>query len=218
MRQILLLAACIFAALGLSAQMPPANLYDNLSVYQSVAVFEDGEEVPFTGTDYFYIDTDEDGDVWVLFYYPEHSKWSTTWADFIEQTSNGTKYSVDNLDGDELTFIISSDRQNVVVAKKGDDITIAYALLDGNGSTTIPSYSTPSYGGYSTGSGYGSSSSGRTCAGCNGTGKCTMCDGKGWYYQEAGYYTGNSRREKTTCPVCHGTGRCGACHGNGTIR
>lgn len=221
MKRILLLVACLYAALGCVAQMPPSNMYDNLSVYRSVAVYEDGEQVPFNGTDYFYVDHDDDGDVWVLFCDP-YDGWMTTSADFIEQTYDYTKYSVTNPAGEELIFIISPDGQDVMATKDGEDITIAYALLNSGGSYSVPSYgggyNGGGYGGYSTGSGSGSSSSGRTCAGCRGTGKCTMCNGDGWYYQETGYYTGNTRKEKTTCPSCHGTGRCGTCHGNGTIR
>lgn len=75
-------------------------------------------------------------------------------------------------------------------------------------------------GGYNSGtSGSGNSlSSGRTCISCNGTGRCTTCNGQGWYYHETGYYIGNSHQTRTTCPVCNGTGRCGTCRGQGIIR
>lgn len=79
---------------------------------------------------------------------------------------------------------------------------------------STPSYTAPSYN-----SGNGSSSSsGRTCISCNGTGKCKTCNGQGWYYPETGYYVGRSGKTRTNCPVCRGTGRCGTCHGNGSIR
>ncbi len=48
------------------------------------------------------------------------------------------------------------------------------------------------------------------CKGCNGTGHCTMCKGKGWYkniYDSKSY----------DCPSCGGSGRCGVCFGKGVI-
>ena len=54
-------------------------------------------------------------------------------------------------------------------------------------------------------------SSGSTCKGCNGTGHCSMCKGKGWYK--------NSHDGKIyDCPSCHSSGRCGVCYGKGVIR
>lgn len=46
----------------------------------------------------------------------------------------------------------------------------------------------------------------RPCAGCGGSGRCSMCQGKGWYT-----YQGSSHR----CPSCNGTGTCKVCHGKG---
>lgn len=59
---------------------------------------------------------------------------------------------------------------------------------------------------------------GRTCAGCRGTGVCTMCQGKGGYYTNSGYYTGSGSKTWHTCSSCGGSGKCGVCYGKGTIR
>lgn len=61
-------------------------------------------------------------------------------------------------------------------------------------------------------------SQGRTCAGCRGTGVCTMCQGKGGYYTNSGTYTGSGSKTWHTCSSCHGSGKCGVCYGKGTIR
>ncbi len=53
-------------------------------------------------------------------------------------------------------------------------------------------------------------SSGRKCTGCNGTGYCSMCKGKGWYKY---IYDGNIY----DCPACHSSGLCGVCFGKGNI-
>ncbi len=51
----------------------------------------------------------------------------------------------------------------------------------------------------------------RRCAGCNGTGFCSMCKGKGWYK--------NTYDTKVySCPSCHGSGRCGVCYGKGYFK
>jgi len=221
MNKFIFLFVWVFFSLVSNAQMPPSNMYDNLGAYVSVAVYEDGEQIPFNGTDYFYIDYVDDTEVNVLFFNNARARWTSESADFVEQTSDYTKFEVMNPAGENLTFMVSPDKLDILVAKEYEDITIAYELMNGNNYGT-PSYNYPSgdsYNGGNYSSSYsGSSSSGRACAGCHGTGKCTMCNGQGWYYQETGYYTGNSRKEKTTCPLCHGTGRCGTCHGNGTIR
>lgn len=73
---------------------------------------------------------------------------------------------------------------------------------------------TPTYGvggnynsGYSSGSsGSSSSSSQATCRGCNGSGNCQHCHGKG--YISSG----------SSCSLCHGNGRCVSCGGRGWIR
>ena len=46
------------------------------------------------------------------------------------------------------------------------------------------------------------------CAGCGGSGYCSMCHGKGWYKN---IYNGNIY----DCPSCGGSGRCRVCHGKG---
>ena len=48
----------------------------------------------------------------------------------------------------------------------------------------------------------------RPCAGCGGSGLCSMCNGKGWYKNMYGgdYYQ---------CSSCGGSGRCRVCHGKG---
>lgn len=62
-----------------------------------------------------------------------------------------------------------------------------------------------------TNSGTSSTSQGSRCKGCNGTGHCTMCKGKGWYKNT---YDSNAY----DCPSCHASGRCGVCYGKGYIR
>ena len=201
------------------AQLPPSNLYENLAIYKSVAVYEDGEQVPFSGVDYFYLDFDSNGDVWIISWIPSDNQWGTACATLISGDYDGIKYEGYNGNFEELVFIISPDKQNLVLAKEDSDLVVAYELV--NASSSTPGYyPPPTYTPYDGGnnSNGGSYSSGRTCVSCNGTGKCKTCDGKGWYYHETGYYTGRSGKTRTDCPVCGGTGRCGTCHGAGTIR
>lgn len=217
MKRILALISVYFVSLSVFAQMPPANMYQNLGVYKSVAVYEDGEKVPFTGTDYFYIDFGDDGEISALFYNHRYGQWESIPAETISSGKRSTTYSTYNSEGEDLSVLVLNDLSKIRISKDNDDISIVYKLINGSEVST-PSYSggSGSYsGGYSSGS---SSSSGRTCISCNGTGKCKTCDGKGYYYQETGYYVGRSGKTRTDCPVCHGTGRCGTCHGNGTIR
>lgn len=61
-------------------------------------------------------------------------------------------------------------------------------------------------------------SNGRSCAGCSGTGKCTMCNGKGGYWLDTGMYTGEDIKNWKTCTACHGSGQCQVCFGKGFIR
>lgn len=75
-------------------------------------------------------------------------------------------------------------------------------------SAPAPTY-TGSTGSYDSGYSSGTTSNGRRCSGCNGTGQCTMCKGKGWYKNT---YDGNIY----DCPSCH-NGRCGVCFGKGII-
>lgn len=56
-----------------------------------------------------------------------------------------------------------------------------------------------------------SSSQGRICPGCGGTGFCTMCNGRGIYKN---IYTSNYDR----CPSCNGSGQCKVCHGHRVIK
>lgn len=80
--------------------------------------------------------------------------------------------------------------------------------------TSVKVNGAPIYGGsssgYSSGSDNSSSGSGyvsrrATCAGCNGTGICSLCNGRG--YNDRGYQ----------CSRCHGTGKCTTCHGTGKL-
>ncbi|MBR1687834.1 MAG: hypothetical protein IJ710_04770 [Prevotella sp.] len=61
---------------------------------------------------------------------------------------------------------------------------------------------------WSGGGGGSSSSSYATCPLCSGSGKCRLCDGKG--------YIGSSTFS-TTCRICKGTGKCSRCGGSGQI-
>jgi len=91
-----------------------------------------------------------------------------------------------------------------------------YSTSQPNGSSPSPGYvPTPSPS-----PNYNSTtpSQGRTCAGCHGTGICTMCQGKGGYYTNSGTYTGSGSKTWHQCSSCHGSGKCGVCYGQGTIR
>lgn len=80
------------------------------------------------------------------------------------------------------------------------------------------SYNGGYHGGYGGGSNGGSSSSsGRTCAGCRGTGICTACKGEGGYWLETGRYTGKNTKQWENCTGCHRSGKCGVCYGKGKI-
>ena len=59
----------------------------------------------------------------------------------------------------------------------------------------------------------GSYSKGRQCPGCNGTGKCAVCNGKGWYRNQ---YDSNPYN-RYDCFECRGYGYCQVCHGKGYI-
>lgn len=49
-----------------------------------------------------------------------------------------------------------------------------------------------------------------SCPNCHGTGRCSMCAGRGeWQGSNGKYYD---------CDVCHGGGRCPSCHGSGKLR
>lgn len=68
------------------------------------------------------------------------------------------------------------------------------------------------YGGSTERPNQGSSySQGRKCKGCNGTGFCAVCKGKGWYKN-------GSSGVVYDCFECPGDGLCQVCHGKGYIR
>ena len=78
-------------------------------------------------------------------------------------------------------------------------------------------------GGYYNGNGYNNGgshnhSSGTICKSCSGTGKCTLCKGAGYYWQDSGAYVGRTINEKVRCPSCNGSGNCQVCYGAGSIR
>ena len=56
---------------------------------------------------------------------------------------------------------------------------------------------------------HSSSSNEYTCPTCHGTGRCTMCAGRGEYWYNGNHYD---------CSMCHGGGACYGCHGKRTIR
>lgn len=57
-----------------------------------------------------------------------------------------------------------------------------------------------------------------SCRACGGTGKCTACNGAGYYLANTGYYVGDSSKSLIECGACHTTGRCQVCYGRGEIR
>lgn len=102
----------------------------------------------------------------------------------------------------------SSHKSAIITSLKSKFANYApYYNAGGNGNYGGPNYNSGS-----------SSSSGRTCVSCGGSGTCKTCGGKGYYYHDTGLYVGRTNITKTTCPVCSGTGRCGTCHGQGSIR
>lgn len=59
----------------------------------------------------------------------------------------------------------------------------------------------------------------KICAGCNGTGRCTMCNGRGTYWlDDVGMYTGEDKKVLKTCSACNGTGQCQVCYGKGAFK
>lgn len=81
---------------------------------------------------------------------------------------------------------------------------------------SVPIFTNPSTVAYPAAGG-GTQTAGRTCRGCNGTGHCSMCNGKGGYWNDAGYYVGKDIKTRTSCSSCNGTGQCKVCHGKGSI-
>lgn len=55
----------------------------------------------------------------------------------------------------------------------------------------------------------------RECWNCYGSGKCTMCAGRGERRYEGNYGMPGGIMD---CSTCNGTGRCNVCHGRGTLR
>lgn len=137
------------------------------------------------------------------------------YEDVDADNSGGWHYYV-GFDGDKVCYM--SYHQNIGY------VCTDYSLNDqrggGGGYYYGGNYGGSGSGGYNSGSSGStrSSSSSQICPSCRGTGNCSLCGGQGWYWQETGYYTGNSHKTKTTCPSCHGTGHCGTCHGMGKIR
>lgn len=89
------------------------------------------------------------------------------------------------------------------------------------GVSMTPSNSSGGYyqDGNSRGNSSGSHSDGRSCSGCHGTGKCTMCKGEGGYWlKDTGMYIGKDIKTWQKCTVCYGSGQCRVCHGKGFIR
>lgn len=64
-------------------------------------------------------------------------------------------------------------------------------------------------GGYSDGHSSSSGSSSYTCPTCHGTGRCTICAGRGYRIYNSRYID---------CTMCNGGGACYGCHGRGSIR
>lgn len=79
-------------------------------------------------------------------------------------------------------------------------------------------YSTPSMGGNSNGSSDNSNNNHVRCAGCQGTGMCSMCSGKGGYYIEPYIYSGDNTKVWKECSVCYGKKSCKYCWGRGCVR
>lgn len=77
---------------------------------------------------------------------------------------------------------------------------------------------TPSYSG-DTDNGSSNYNNGSKCAGCGGTGQCTLCKGRGgWIDKNVGMYTGQHLETWIDCPECNETGQCQVCHGMGVIK
>lgn len=88
-------------------------------------------------------------------------------------------------------------------SRKKASVDPGLLVLPSNGTASIPGLAQPP-------ASVNPNSQGRRCSGCNGSGFCSMCKGKGWYKNT--YDTNNY-----SCLSCHGSGRCGVCHGKGYI-
>ena len=147
------------------------------------------------------------------------NKWGLTWDGYDEDCD---VYTVD----ENRNFIYKiSDNKDVVAelySFNGYLSSVSFYNLtpptsnDGNyggNYITPPTSNDGNYGGNynSGGSSGGSRSDGYTCPTCHGTGRCTLCAGRG------------ERRDNDgrlyDCIMCHGSGVCyGGCHGRGRIR
>ncbi|MBC7815757.1 MAG: hypothetical protein IAG10_02535 [Planctomycetaceae bacterium] len=56
----------------------------------------------------------------------------------------------------------------------------------------------------------------RACHACNGSGKCTRCEGGGYLLRGS---RGNERLKETwlACPTCGSSGDCPSCEGKGQV-
>jgi len=124
-------------------------MYNALGVYETVAVLEDGEEIDFTGKDYFFIDYRPNGDVSVLFFTGGYG-WVTSSAEYEGENDKYAQYTVTNPSGEDLTFTISLDQLDIFVYKEDSDIVVAYTL-----NTDYDEYSSPTYGNDYNSYGYG---------------------------------------------------------------
>lgn len=108
---------------------------------------------------------------------------------------------------------------------KGNGYTKCDYCAGTGDSSNMPNYgpvapANPNIGGSSgVGSGSVYNNNGTKCAGCGGTGRCTMCKGRGgWVDKNVGMYTGEFLETWINCPECNTTGQCQVCHGKGVIR
>ncbi len=95
----------------------------------------------------------------------------------------------------------------------------AYLRTNGGSSSTYVNPQPVNVNSYNNAGSYSNSSSSSsnydshyaTCRGCNGTGKCHLCGGKGWK-QGSGLHSSTYE-----CSFCKGSGVCKSCHGRGKI-
>lgn len=142
----------------------------------------------------------------------------TTYKLSYPQKNNYDKstYAIISNNNDKLYIIIFMNHDNSPY-NYGEWYKCSYTRKNNNSKPSSPS---PGYTPVPSNPGYNQStpSQGRTCAGCRGTGVCTMCQGKGGYYTNSGTYTGSGSKTWHQCSSCHGSGKCGVCYGKGVIR
>ena len=85
-------------------------------------------------------------------------------------------------------------------------------VCGGTGTQAVMVY--PDYGAVPQGGGGGTDTRYVSCASCNGSGRCFMCDGTGWFSYEGSY--GQSGGVKS-CTYCDGRGNCLKCRGTGQV-